>query len=149
MNTQIKIIAAAVGALVIVVAIASMISNARVRSLERAVEAAKQQAAASDEAAVTAEVQSVEYKQKIEYLENEIAKLGQIARRQDEELEKISGDVGGARRDVERARSIRAVGTSADELCTKLAELGHPCSDGGGAARGPEQRASEAELHRK
>lgn len=127
MNTQIRIILSAAATLVIAIAIASMVSNARVRSLERAVDAAKVQAKANEEAAVTAEIQAAEYKQKIEYLEARIAEIGSIARKQDEELAKLGGDVGTARRDVERTRSVRAVDATNAELCGKLAELGYPC----------------------
>jgi DNA-binding helix-hairpin-helix protein with protein kinase domain len=127
MNTQIKIIIAAAAALILGFAIVSMISNAKVRSMERAVNAAKQQARASEESAAAAEMQAAGYKQKTEYLETQIAEIGSIARRQDEELEKVSGDVGNARRDVERARKPRAIDANSDELCRKLAELGYPC----------------------
>jgi uncharacterized membrane protein YqiK len=74
-----------------------------------------------------AEAKAGEYVKKIEYLEGELAAIGQIARRQDEELKAISGDVGTARRDVERARRIRAIDTTTDELCARLAALGHAC----------------------
>lgn len=102
-------------------------SEVKIGRMERTVEAARQQAKASDVKAAAAESAAHEYERKIEYLEGEFAAIGRIARRQDEELEKIGGDVGGARRDVERARSIRAIDATADELCAKLAELGHPC----------------------
>ena len=95
--------------------------------MERIVDSAKQQAKASEEAAVAAESAAGEYRKKIGHLEAELEAISGIARRQDEELEKIGGDVGAARRDVERARSVRAIGATADELCAKLAELGHPC----------------------
>ena len=113
--------------MLICIAVASMVSNAKVRSLERAVEAAKQQAKANEEATVAAEIRAAEYMQKMEYLDARIAEIGTLARKQDEELEKIGGDIGNARRDVERARSVRAIGTNTDELCGKLGELGYPC----------------------
>ena len=127
MNLRMKLIAAAVGALLVLVFVSWMYSEAKVRRMERVVDSAKQQADASEEAAAAAEGAAVEYRKKIEHLEAEIEAIGGIARRQDEELGKIGGDVGAARRDVERARSIRAIGATAGELCAKLAELGHPC----------------------
>lgn len=127
MSNQIKLILAGVAVVVIGIAVAAVISNAKLRSLERDVEAAKQEAKLREEAATASETKAAEYKQKIEYLEAEIADIGRIARKQDEELEKIGVDVGGARRDVERAKRIRAISASADELCGKLAELGYPC----------------------
>jgi len=131
MTLRMKLIAAAVGGLLVLVLVlvfvSWMYSEAKVRRLERVVDSAKQQARASEESAAVTEIAAGEYRKKIEYLETELATIGTIARRQDEELGKIGGDVGAARRDVERARSIRAIGATAGELCAKLAELGHPC----------------------
>ena len=124
---RMKLIAGAVVALLVLVFVSWMYSEAKVRRLERVIDSAKQQARTSEEAAVAAESAAGEYRKKIEYLETELAAIGSIARRQDEELGKIGGDVGAARRGVERARSVRAIGATADELCSKLAELGHPC----------------------
>ena len=127
MTLRMKLIAGAVVAWLVLVFVSWMYSEAKVRRLERVIDSAKQQARTSEEAAVAAESAAGEYRKKIEYLETELAAIGSIARRQDEELGKIGGDVGNARRDVERARSIRAVGTTADQLCAKLGELGLPC----------------------
>ena len=127
MELRLKVVAGVCLAIIAAVVLAWVASEANGRHLGRAVESAKQQAKASDEAATVAESAAGEYRKKIEYLENELAAIGQIARRQDEELEKIGGDVNTARRDVERARSIRAIDATADELCRKLAELGHGC----------------------
>jgi flagellar biosynthesis/type III secretory pathway M-ring protein FliF/YscJ len=115
------------GAVFVMVTAAWLYSEMRIRRLERVVDSAKQKARASEVAAAAAESAAGEYRKKIEHLEAEIEAIGTIARRQDEELGKIVSDVGAARRDVERARSIRAVGATAGELCAKLDELGHPC----------------------
>ena len=122
-----KLMMAAVGVSAFALFVSWIYSETKVRRLERVVESAKRQARADEEAASAAESAAGEYKKKIEYLEAEIDAISGIARRQDEELGKINGDVGAAKRDVERARSIRAIDTTADELCAKLAELGHPC----------------------
>ena len=127
MDLKLKFIGALGLVIVVSVVGAWVYSEAKIRRLEGVVDAAKQRAKASEEAAVAAERAAGEYRKKIEHLETELAAIGGIARRQDEELEKINGDVGAARRDVERARSARAIGATADELCAKLAELGHPC----------------------
>ena len=127
MSLRMKLIAAAVGALLVLVFVSWMYSEAKVRRMERVVDSAKQEARASEESAAVAEIAAGEYRKKIDHLETEIEAIGTIARRQDEELGKIGSDVGAARRDVERARSIRAIGATANELCAKLAELGHPC----------------------
>ena len=127
MSLQMKLMMAAVGVSAFALFVSWIYSETKVRRLERVVESAKRQARADEEAASAAESAAGEYKKKIEYLEAEIDAISGIARRQDEELGKINGDVGAAKRDVERARSIRAIDTTADELCAKLAELGHPC----------------------
>lgn len=118
---------AAAGVIVSAVIVAQMIGNTRVRSLERDVGSAKALAKEKEAAANESEIKAAEYVKKIEYLETEIARIGLIARRQDEELEKMEGNVSNARADVERARVIRTSRATADELCERLAELGHRC----------------------
>lgn len=127
MNTPTKIIIAGAATIIVGLTIATLISNHTVRRLESQVTQAKQRADAMEQQASQAEATAGEYKHKIEYLEGELAAIGVIARRQDEELKTISGDVGAARRDVERARTIRAIDTTTDELCARLANLGHAC----------------------
>ena len=127
MNDQIKLILAVAAAAVLAAAAATIVSNVRLRSLERNVEIATERARTLEETAREAESRAAEHKQKIEYLEAEIAGIGRIARKQDEELKKISGDIGNARSDVERAKRIRPVNTNAAELCGKLEKLGYPC----------------------
>lgn len=119
-------IAAAVAVLVAMIA-AHLIGEARVKSLERDIEMAKAVAEKKEAAANESEMKAVAYEKKVAYLEAEIARIGQIARRQDDELEKMESSVNGARADVERARSIRTSRTTADELCERLRALGHPC----------------------
>lgn len=127
MSIRMKFIAAAAAVLLAAIAVGSVVSNARVRSLERAVESARQQAKVNEEQAAAAEVRAAEYKAKIEYLQSGLEAIGGIARRQDEELEKIGGAVDGARGSVERSRRVRAIETNGKELCERLGELGHPC----------------------
>jgi chromosome segregation ATPase len=102
-------------------------SNHKIASLERDVETAKAIAAEKQTAAERLETQAAEYKAKTEYLEQQIAEINAIATKQNEELEKLSKTTDSARRDVERARNIRSVTATADQLCAKLADLGHPC----------------------
>jgi len=127
MNTQTKLIIAGAAVLVAGLAITSLISNHNLHTLESRVEAAKREAAESEKQSHIAEAKAGEYVKKIEYLEGELAAIASVARRQDEELKTISGNIGTARRDVERARRIRAIDTTTDQLCTRLANLGHPC----------------------
>lgn len=101
----------------------------RVGRLEKRAGELLEAAAANEADAQAAESRSQIYKAQIEYLEKNVAEIGEIARRQDEQLEKIGDRVGGVRADVERARSIRAIETTADELCKKLERLGHGCTE--------------------
>jgi septal ring factor EnvC (AmiA/AmiB activator) len=102
-------------------------SNHKIAALEREVETAKTMAAEKQTAAERLETQAAEYRAKSEYLEQQIAEINAIATKQNEELEKLSKTTYSARRDVERARNIRSVAATADQLCAKLADLGHPC----------------------
>ena len=102
-------------------------SNHKIAKLESAVETAKQTAEASSQLAEKRELEAAEYKQKIEYLERQLSDIQTIARKQDEELEKLNDDSGRAHGDAERAKRTRSIAATADELCQKLAELGHGC----------------------
>ena len=102
-------------------------SNHKIAALEREIEAAKTTAAEKQSVAAQLEQQAAEYKAKTEYLQQQIAEINAIATKQNEELEKLSKTTDSARRDVKRARNIRSVAATADQLCAKLADLGHPC----------------------
>jgi septal ring factor EnvC (AmiA/AmiB activator) len=102
-------------------------SNHKIASLERDVETAKAAATEKQTTAAQLETEAAEYKAKTEYLEHQIAEINAIAIKQNEELEKLSKTTDSARRNVERARNIRSVTAGRDQLCAKLAELGHPC----------------------
>lgn len=102
-------------------------SSYKTAKLERAIESAKADAVKSQAAADEMEKQAAAYAAKTEYLEQKLADIKAIARKQDEELEKLNANTNSARADVERARRIRTAAANADELCAKLAELGHRC----------------------
>lgn len=127
MTIQTKLIIAAAAALIATLSLTTLISSHKLRSLERNIEQAKQHTDELERQSHTAETKASEYKHKIEYLEGELAAIASVARKQNEELKAISGDVGAARRDVERARTIRAIDTTTDQLCARLAGLGYPC----------------------
>jgi hypothetical protein len=127
MDTKTKIYLLLAGVLVVMFAIASAWSGIQRARLEKAVGQAEQTAKISEAAALESERNAAEYKAKIELLENNLNEIRLAARRQDEELEKITADITSARGRVERARAVRAISTSAAELCKKLETLGHPC----------------------
>ena len=121
------LIAGAIAAVVISLLVSGIWSGHKINSLEREIETAKSLAAEKQTAADQLEQQADQYKAKTEYLEQQLADLQAIARKQDEELESISKTTNSARADVDRARRVRSVATTADQLCAKLAELNHPC----------------------
>lgn len=135
MTNQIKIYLAAAALILAVILGGSVWSHFRAVRLERKVADARQQAEAASQTAAKRELEAAEYKQKIEYLESRLAEIQTIAKKQDEELEKLNFNSGRARADVERARRVRSVTATANELCAKLAEVGYqvrtPCVSGG------------------
>jgi len=130
MTLQIKIYIAAgiAGVLILLTAAVSMwMTNHRITQAERAVETAKQAAAEKEKLAAQKETEAAAYKEKNEYLEKQIADMEAISRKQDEEVERSKSNTAAARRTVERARNTRSVASTGDELCQKLAEVGHGC----------------------
>lgn len=108
-------------------AVGSSWSAFKVSRLEKEVALAKTAADAANENASLKELEAAGYKQKIEYLETQLADIRTIATKQDEQLEKLNTDSRNARDNVERAKRTRAIAVTHAELCAKLAELGHAC----------------------
>jgi len=115
------------GFLVIGIAAGQAWSERKIGKLESAVVEAKRSAAASQQLADDREKEANIYKEKSEYLERQIAGSSAAARRQDEKIKTQTTNTARARADVERARGVRTIDTNTDELCAKLARLGHPC----------------------
>jgi len=128
MKRNLKIYLAGAGAIALVIFVAAGLwSNHKIAVLEREVESAKTLAAEKQTAADNLEQQANQYRAKTEYLEQQLANLQATAKKQDEELESLSKTTNSARGDVDRARRVRSVATTADQLCSKLADLGHTC----------------------
>ncbi len=129
MDNKAKIyIAIALAALTIAAFIFSSVwTIRRFANLERELRDARQAVQTADKLAATREIEAATYKQKLEYLETNLSEIQTIARKQDEELEKLNTDTGRARTNVERTRRIRTIDTTAAELCAKLAEVGRGC----------------------
>ena len=102
-------------------------SNRKMALLENEVVKAKAEADVIKRSAVEKEIKAAEFKQKIDYLEAQLAEIRNIARKQDEELKKTNDNSRTARGDLDRARRTSAIEATTDELCAKLAELGHAC----------------------
>lgn len=131
MNTKQKITLAACAAALVLAAflIGSMVSERRIGKLGDEAKAAARTAEMLKADAAEKEKNANEYKAKIEYLELHIAGLRTIAARQEQEAKLLEKDVAAARTDVRSAARVRAVTSTAAELCGKLAELGHRCGD--------------------
>ncbi len=127
MTTRIKIYIAAGAVFLAAIFGYSLWSDQQIRKHENAAELAKADAAAKQHRADEIENESRKYEEKIAYLEAKLRELQMLARKQDEELKIIENRSGDARRNVEHARRIRSSRTTAEELCAKLAELGHGC----------------------
>lgn len=127
METKFYLISAGVVILLICLVGGPMWSNRQIATLEGKIADAEADTDASEKKATAREIEAAEYKQKILYLDTKLNEIEAIARKQDEQLEKLTLNSRDARSDVERARRTRAVTATAAELCSKLAELGHAC----------------------
>lgn len=127
MTAKVKIYIAAGAAILAAIFGYSLWTNFQIGRLEDAAEQAKAEAAAKQQRANEIENESRKYEEKIAYLGAKLSELQVLARKQDEELEIIENLSGDARRNVEHARRIRTSRITAEELCAKLAELGHGC----------------------
>ncbi|MEJ7624078.1 MAG: hypothetical protein WKF34_08785 [Pyrinomonadaceae bacterium] len=125
LKTKLYIAAAAVFAVVLIGGAAW--SHREVGKLEIKVARAKTDAERQALDARAREIEAASYREKIAYLEAKLTDIQQLARKQDEELEKLNSNTHRARGDVNRARRTRSVAVTANELCQKLAELGHGC----------------------
>ena len=114
-------------AFVIALVTYSSISHFQISRMEAEVEKSKQAASFKEKVAAEKEKQAVEYKAKIEYLEQQLTEIQTIARKQDDELEKLNTNTSDARGALDRARRTRTVTANGKELCARLAEIGHGC----------------------
>lgn len=115
------------GAVLLCILIGSAWSHFTVRGLERDIKMAKEQAANKQAIADAKEKEAEKFRLEAERLEGTLAEIQKIAKKQDEELEKISNETGTARDAAARARGVRAINSTSAELCRRLAELGHGC----------------------
>jgi predicted RNase H-like nuclease (RuvC/YqgF family) len=127
MTTKTKVYLSIAGIVFLIICGYSLWSNHQITKLERAADEAKQKAAFQEDRANELDASARKYEEKIAYLEANLAELQSLARKQDEELKSIETNTGNARRDVERARRVRAAAATAEDVCRKLAELGHGC----------------------
>src|SRR5690349_14724042 len=114
-------------ALLIAIATTTSWQSHKITALENSVNDAKRIAAQKQEAAQAKELEAAEYKQKTEYLEQQLSQIKANARKQDEHLQNTITNTRSASGDVERARRRRTIPANTVELCAKLAELGHAC----------------------
>lgn len=115
------------GILIAGITFGTLWSKHKISEMERGVAAANEHAESVEHNATIQEQKAGEYKAKIEYLEGKLAEISATARRQDDELQTLETVTNTARDDVDRARRVRSVAATRDDLCKKLGELGHPC----------------------
>ena len=127
MTTKVKIYLALAGTVFLMITGYSLWSGYQIRKLETTAVDAKQKADIEEHRANELESSARKYEEKIAYLEANLAELQTLARKQDEQLKSIETNTGSARHDVERARLVRSAAATAEDICRKLAELGHPC----------------------
>lgn len=127
MTLKIKLYLAAAVAILIAALAHSLWSHFQISRLETRVETQEHAAETKQNYANELEQHSRIYEEKITYLESQLAELGTLARKQDEELKSIETNTRNARGNDERTRRIRTAAATAAEVCRKLADLGHPC----------------------
>lgn len=126
-KTKINLVIAAVVFVACVTLFAAVWSDQKIARLQQESKDAKAAAEQTETAARALEQRAAEYKQKIDYLEDSLSALRLIASQQDEELKTLKNNTDDARLNVGRARAVQRIESTTAELCTKLAELGHPC----------------------
>ncbi|HMJ07623.1 MAG TPA: hypothetical protein VK468_01375 [Pyrinomonadaceae bacterium] len=97
--------------------------------LERQAAESERLAAASESAAKDALHTAERESARADILTEQLREIETLARKQDEELQKLDADTNSVRGNAERARRIRTVQSTAHELCEKLAALGHGCEE--------------------
>ena len=129
LTTKTKLYIGVALAILLVTIIASLWTSHRIAKHEKEAARAKAAAEQTETKARELEQRAAEYKKKIEYFEGELSALRSIASQQDEELKNLKDNTDDARLNVGRARAVRRIESTTAELCTKLAELGHPCQN--------------------
>ena len=128
MTLRYKIYFTAAGVVLTALLIYSAASHFQITRQEAEIDEAKRAAERIRQTAVGKEMEAAEYKQKIDYLERQLTEIETIRRKQDEELQGIGVNTQRARVGVKHARGVRTNGdATADELCARLAEVGHGC----------------------
>src|ERR1043166_916605 len=127
MTFKTKIYIGIAAAIIIAISATAFWQSRKITALEHTVDEAKQTADQKRQAADAKELEAAEYKQKIEYLEQQLSEIQTTARKQDEKLEKLNVNSRNARASVERAKRVRTIPAATVELCEKLAEVGHAC----------------------
>lgn len=122
-----KQLLAAVAAIVVMALTVSIWHDHRRHLMEKDIETQRQAAVEAEKRSLTHERAAVEYKKKIEYLEEMLADIEGLAAIQNEELKELEKNTNDARDRAVNARSVRNIRSSSDELCRKLYELGHSC----------------------
>lgn len=105
MTIHAKLYLYAAAALLAVAAAFGIWSHFRTEGMERAVRDSAAAAESEKRRADRLETETHVYKEKAAYLEKQLAEIRSHARKQDEELKKLSADTDSARRALQRART--------------------------------------------
>lgn len=105
----------------------SQISNGRIEQTNKRTVEAMAEAEMRRVVAIEKEREAERFKEKIAFLEQTLAEREETARRQDDEIKKISGVAGDLRDDVRRSRGVNRIESTVSGLCARLGEIGHPC----------------------
>lgn len=115
------------GTVLVCICLGSAWSHFTIRALERDIKAAKEQADNKQAIADAKAREAEKFRLEAERLEGSLAEIQKIAKKQDEELEKLSYTTGSARDAAARARGRRAIDSTSADLCRRLEEAGHGC----------------------
>lgn len=105
MNRTQKILLTAAAGAAVVLGLAGVASHFRLTRLEQKAAAAIAVAEAHERRAAALEKETYVYKEKLDFLETQLAEIRAEAGRQDAELDRLAADTDAARRDLQRLRS--------------------------------------------
>lgn len=105
MNRTQKILLAAAAGAAVVLGLAGVASHFRLTRLEQKAAVAIAVAEAQERRAAALEKETYVYKEKLDFLETQLAEIRAEAGRQDAELDRLAADTDAARRDLQRLRT--------------------------------------------
>jgi len=130
---KIKMLAAALVALLAITTAAWLVTAVRVERAESRLAKSAATSAKTEREAEAHKIAAAEYRQQIASLESQLAEIRSTTVKQDEKLKTTTAITRNARNDLERIRRPGPNPNSADAnvdagtVCERLKSLGHPC----------------------